>query len=237
MSTIPHLLLVDDDVAITTVLAPFLERSGYRVQVARDGAEALEILEVTSPDVVVCDVMMPHVDGREVVRRIRARGEWTPVVLLTQVGESSERSAALDEGADDYLNKPFDPQELASRVRAVLRRAAGGAKPLGASERLRAGNLLLDRRARRVFLEERELVLTPKAQLLLDWFMTHPEEVHARERLLQALWGFDLGASTRAVDHRVRELRRVLGDPVADPIWIQTVQGLGYRFRGPVVPA
>lgn len=231
----PTVLLVDDEEAITAALAPFLERSGFEVRVAEDGQVALETLDVWHADVVVSDVMMPRVDGRELVRRLRTRDDWTPVVLLTQVGESFERSAALDEGADDYLNKPFNPQELASRIRAVLRRRTpGGEKPLSAAERLVSGDLVIDRSARRVFLGGSEVVLTPRASLLLDYLMTHPGELHTRDRLLQALWGFDLVPSTRAVDHRVAEIRRVLRDDAGAPLYVETVPNLGYRFCGQV---
>lgn len=227
-------LLVDDEEAILVGLAPFLERSGFRVRTASDGEEALAAVAAHRPDIVVCDVMMPRLDGRAVVRRLRAADDWTPVVLLTQVGESNERSAALEEGADDYLNKPFDPQELVARVRAVLRRAVPGQAPLSAAERLVAGTLVLDRTARRTWLDGREVYLTPKASLLLDYLMSHPGELHTRERLLSALWGYDLPVSSRAVDHRVAEVRRVLADDAAAPTYVETVQSLGYRFCAPV---
>jgi len=233
-ATRPALLLVDDDAAITDGLGAFLERSGYAVRVASDGRQALTAVAEQRPDLVVCDIVMPHVDGREFVRRVRAGGDWVPIILLTQLGEPYERSAALDEGADDYLGKPFDPQELLSRIRAVLRRSVPGQRPLAASDRLQAGELVLDRTARRVHLDGRELVLTPKATTLLDYLMTHPDEVLPRERLLAALWGFEFATSTRAVDHRIAELRRVLGDDSSDPRYIETVQSIGYRFRGPV---
>jgi DNA-binding response OmpR family regulator len=232
----PALLLVDDDEAITAGLGAFLERSGFRVVVAGDGRAALDALARDAFALAVCDVIMPHVDGREFVRRVRAGGSWLPIILLTQVGESYERSAALDEGADDYLNKPFDPQELLSRARAVLRRSVPGERPLSASARLRAGDLELDRSARRVWRDGAELALTPKAVMLLDYLMAHPGEVHTRDRLLSALWGFDFAASTRAVDHRVAELRRVLDEDAAHPRYIETVQSAGYRFRASVVP-
>lgn len=236
-ATRPSLLLVDDDQAITAGLGAFLERSGFDVRIAGDGAEALAAVSDSAPDITVCDIVMPNVDGREFVRRIRAEGRWMPIILLTNVGESYERSAALDEGADDYLNKPFDPQELLSRVRAVLRRSVPGEQPLSTAERLRAGRLVLDRTARRVWLDESELTLTPKAVMLLDYFMTHPGELHSRDRLLSALWGFEFASSTRAVDHRVAELRRVLGDDPADPQFIETAQSLGYRFCAAVARA
>lgn len=234
---VKRLLLVDDDVAITSALQPILQRAGFVVSVACDGQEALDMWEQVLPDVVVTDVLMPRLDGRELVRRIRSRGRWTPVVLLTQVGESFERSAALDEGADDYLNKPFDPQELISRIRAVLRRSMGGVPPLSAAPRLVSGQLVLDRLARRVTLAGREVQLTPKASLLLDHLMAHPGEVHSRERLLSTVWGFAVATPSRAVDHRIRELRRALRDDAGEPRYIETVQSMGYRFRGEVVAA
>ena len=132
-------LLVDDESAITDALAPYLERSGFSVAVAHDGAEGLDVHDEINPDIVVTDVMMPRLDGRQLVREIRARGGWTPIILLTQIDQSYERSAALDEGADDYLSKPFDPQELVSRIRAVLRRTAAAPKPYSAADRLVCG--------------------------------------------------------------------------------------------------
>ena len=123
MDAKPRILLVDDETAITANLTPFLERAGFRVSVATDGEEALRQESDFCPDLIILDVMMPKLDGREVLRRLRRADNWTPVILLTQVGDSSERAMALQEGADDYLNKPFDPHELVARMRAVLRRA------------------------------------------------------------------------------------------------------------------
>jgi DNA-binding response OmpR family regulator len=163
----------------------------------------------------VLDVLMPRLDGREVLRRLRANDHHTPVVLLTQVGESGERAMALEEGADDYLNKPFDPQELVARIRAVMRRARPGRQALSTAGMLRSGRLRFDRTARRAWLDEQELIITPKALTLLDYLFTHPDELLSRERLLEVLWGFATPVGTRAVDNRVAELRRVLGD---DPV-------------------
>ena len=226
----PVVILADDDEAITSNLAPFLDRAGFAVHVASDGETALELVERLDPDGCVLDVLMPGPDGREVLRRLRRAGRWLPVVLLTQVGESAERAIALDEGADDYLNKPFDPYELLARLRAVLRRARPGRRPLSASPTLRAGDLRMDRISRRAWLRDTELVLTPKAMLLLDYLLTHPDELMTRDRLLEVLWGFDFPVGTRAVDNRIAELRRALGDDPARPEWITTVPGQGYRF-------
>ncbi|MFC0675403.1 response regulator transcription factor [Brachybacterium hainanense] len=230
----PRVLLVDDDATIREHLPPVLERSGLRIDVASDGAEGLRSIERSLPDLVILDVMMPVLDGREALRRIRADHDWLPVILLTQVGESFERAAALDEGADDYLNKPFDPHELLARIRAVLRRTARGTAPLSAAGALRAGALRIDRPARRVFLAGTEAQLTPRAFALLEFLMAHPDELFPRERLLQTVWGFDAIVTTRAVDHRIAEIRRVLGDDAAAPTYLETVPGAGYRFVHPV---
>ena len=157
----PRILLVDDEAAITSKLAPFLERAGFAVDVAGDGETALLRVASFAPDLIILDVLMPKLDGREVCRQLRAAGNWTPIIMLTQVGEATERAMALEEGADDYLNKPFDPQELVARMRAVLRRARPGAPPLAATQRLACAPFLLDRAARKVVYAGLEVTLTP----------------------------------------------------------------------------
>jgi DNA-binding response OmpR family regulator len=234
MTTNPKILLVDDETPITANLAPFLERTGFQVIVASDGEQALQQIAESTPDLVVMDVLMPRLDGREALRRLRREGNWIPIILLTQVGESVERAMALEEGADDYLNKPFDPHELAARIRAVLRRARPGEPPLAAAGQVSSGELALDRRARRAWLSGKELILTPKATFLLEYLMTHPDELVSRERLLDVVWGWDYPVSTRAVDTRIAELRRALDDDPAHPTYIETIPGQGYRFVGRV---
>jgi DNA-binding response OmpR family regulator len=226
------ILLVDDESAITDNLAPFLGRSGFEVAVAVDGQDALNKAASFAPDLIVSDVLMPRLDGREMLRRLRRDDDWTPVILLTQVGESAERAMALEEGADDYLNKPFDPHELVARIRAVMRRARPGVPPLAASQRLACGELKLDRQSRRAYVGAKEANLTPKAVALLEYMMTHPDELLSRDRLLDAVWGWDYPAGTRTVDTRIAELRRALDDSPADPLYIETVPGQGYRFVG-----
>jgi DNA-binding response OmpR family regulator len=234
MESRPKVLLVDDEHAITDNLASFLERSGFATDVASNGEEALQRVELSEPDLIILDVLMPKLDGREVLRRLRRSGNWVPIILLTQVGESSERAMALEEGADDYLNKPFDPHELIARMRSVLRRARPGQPPLSAAWKLVCEELVLDRRSRRVNLKDQELALTPKALLLLEYLMTHPDELVSRERLLDVVWGWDYPVGTRAVDTRIAELRRVLDDEPAQPRYIETLPGQGYRFVGKV---
>lgn len=234
MTTHPHILLVDDESAITDNLSPFLERSGFDVSTASNGEAALEVIEAETIDLVVSDVLMPKMDGRELLRTLRQADNWVPIILLTQVGEAFERAMALEEGADDYINKPFEPHELAARIRAVLRRAKPGKPPLTAAWQVTCGDLRFDRRARRAFLEDEELNLTPKALVLLEYLMTHPDELVTRERLLDVVWGWDYPVGSRAVDTRVAELRRALKDDAAQPRYIETVPGQGYRFAADV---
>jgi DNA-binding response OmpR family regulator len=156
-------LLADDEEAITENLAPFLQRAGFDVVVVHDGEAALQAVSAEDPAICVLDVLMPRLDGRDVLRRLRADACWQPIIVLTQVGEAVERAMALEEGADDYLNKPFDPHELVARIRAVLRRSRPDERPLATAQSLVSGALRVDRVARRAWLQGRELQLTPTA--------------------------------------------------------------------------
>jgi len=229
-----RILLVDDESAITSNLAPFLERTGFVVATAANGETALQLIKDFQPDLTVLDVLMPRMDGREVLRRIRQSGNFTPVILLTQVGSPAERAVALDEGADDYLNKPFEPYELVARIKAVLRRSRPGVPSLAGASRLCSGPLELERQSRRVFLVGNEVALSTKAVSILEYLMLHPDEVLSRERMLDAVWGWDYPAATRTVDTRIAELRRALNDNAEAPRFIETLIGQGYRFIGKV---
>jgi len=236
----PHILVIDDDADIRQSLAAFLERAGFGISSAGDGREGLALHARRPADLIVLDVLMPCMDGREMLRYLRRQGDWTPVILLTQVGEASERAMALEEGADDYLNKPFEAHELTARIRAVLRRAAPGVPPLSAAWVLVAdGNspgpkLRLARQARKATLDGADLALTPKALLLLEYLMTHPGEMVSRDRLLEVVWGWERSVVSRAVDARIAELRRVLDDNADQPRFIETLTSQGYRFLGKV---
>ncbi|MBN2046098.1 MAG: response regulator transcription factor [Anaerolineales bacterium] len=224
------ILLVDDEEAITENLSAFLKRSGFQVVIAANGQQALAAIGDESPDIVIMDVLMPEMDGRQALRQLRREENWIPVILLTQIGESTERAMALEEGADDYLNKPFNPHELVARIKAVLRRAKQGQPPLSAAWILTSGKLTLDRRSKKASLDGDPINLTPKAFSLLEYLMTHPGEVVSRERLLDTVWGWDYPIGTRAVDTRIAELRSALGDNASQPIFIETLPVLGYQF-------
>jgi DNA-binding response OmpR family regulator len=228
------ILVVDDEESIVSTLRTFLELSGFEVSTAKNGNEALTYIPQHRPDLIVLDVLMPNLDGRETLRQLRKREDWTPVILLTQVAGTAQRIMAIEEGADDYLNKPFDPQELVVRIRAVLRRTQAGKQPLQSSRRLRSHDVVLDRSTRRVFVADQEQPLTPKSVSMLEHFMTHPNELIARDRLLDVVWGWESAIGERAVDTRVAELRKALQDDPADPRFIETVPGAGYRYVAPV---
>jgi DNA-binding response OmpR family regulator len=228
------LLLVDDDVSITGQVGSFLERAGYRVECESDGLRVLDRINALHPDLVILDVLLPGRDGRAVLRALRAGGDRRPVILLTKIGKASERALALEEGADDYLNKPFSPRELLARIRAVLRRAQEAPVPLTSAWKLSAGGLILDRRARRAVLDGQALAVKPKTLALLEYLMTHPDELMTRERLLNDVWSWEYPAGQRTVDTRVAELRRALHDNAEHPTFIETVPSEGYRFIAPV---
>jgi DNA-binding response OmpR family regulator len=230
----PLILLVDDEESILSTLKTFLELSGFEVVTGRDGEEALDAAARHSPDLIVLDVLMPRLDGREALRRLRVGADWTPVILLTQVTGTAQRIMAIEEGADDYLNKPFDPQELVVRIRAVLRRTLAGRQALQSSRRLKSGLVMLDRSARRVYVSGHEVPLTPKAVSLLEHFMTHPDELVTRSQLLDVVWGWESGVGERVVDTRIAELRKALQDDASAPAFIETVPGAGYRYIAPV---
>jgi DNA-binding response OmpR family regulator len=229
-------LLADDEDAIRAGLASALQRAGFRVIEARDGLEALKLAETHHPDVIAIDILMPELDGREVCRRLRQAENWTPVVMLTQITATGEKIAALEEGADDYLNKPFDSYELIARIRALLRRQAVAGRPAHLANLLTSGRLKVERGPQRVWIDDREVALSNKAFGVLAHLMSRPNVVVSREQLLDQVWGWDDPTGMRTVDVRIAEIRRKLGDVMgseADEL-IETVPGEGYRFVGSV---
>jgi DNA-binding response OmpR family regulator len=231
----PRILLVDDERAITDYLAPLLERTGFTVNVAYDGQTALCKAANQSFDLIILDILLPRIDGREVCRQFRALGNWTPVIMLTCVNETVDKVLSLEEGADDYLCKPFDPYELIARIRAVLRRKHSPPLiPLDQSDCLQAGDLVLNRRTKRVEVNGQVVDLTPKAMAVLEFLMLHPDQVFSRDQLMDAVWGWSQVVASRAVDMRIVELRHVLGEKANQSKYIETVVGFGYRFIMPV---
>jgi len=200
---------------------------------AANGRDALDLASKVHPDLIILDVRMPPPDGREVLRRLRQeKNNWTPVILLTMVGTPTERALSLHEGADDYLNKPFDRVELLARVEAVLRRAQHGRPPLHGARHLLSGDLALDRQTRQVSFHGRLLALTPRSVNVLEYLMLHPQEIITRERLLEQVWGWaqSIEVEARVVDNLIAKLRREIKDDARQPHFIQTVTSQGYCF-------
>lgn len=223
-------LIIDDEKAILDNLSSFLKRSGFDVEQASNGRIGLEKMAEYKPDVVVLDVMMPELDGRQMLRILRSNDDWTPVILLTEVGDATDRAMAITEGADDYLNKPYDPHELVARIQAIFRRnQRAGADSLSSSDTLTAGELRFDRKARVAKANEQKLNLTPRGTHLLEYMMLHPNELLHRERILNAVWGWSFVTGTRSVDARIVEVRKAIAEH-SETTFIETVPGEGYRF-------
>ena len=232
-------LVVDDDPTVGDVVSAYLERADFEVYRAGDGATALHLAGKVSPDVVVLDLMLPGIDGLEVCRRLRRDQPQLPVVMLTALGEESDRIIGLEVGADDYVTKPFSPRELVLRVQAVLRRAhgpgrdgfsAGDAAPDDSPPEVSAdGDLVLDRRAHTVTRFGSELSLTAREFALLDWFLTHSGVAHRREDLMRAVWGWEFGDESTVTVH-VRRLREKVEAEPSAPRRLVTVFGVGYRW-------
>jgi two-component system response regulator MprA len=221
-----HLLVVDDDASVRDALALVLGIDGFEVTTAGDGREAIRTLERLRADAVILDVLMPGLDGLEVCRRMRARGDRTPVLMLTARAEVSERVAGLEAGADDYLAKPFAREELIARLRALLRRTGWQ----GDEEVLRFEDLELDPRAHEVRRGERELELTRTEFLLLELLMAHPRQVLTRSTIFDRVWGYDFGPSSNSLEVYVGYLRRKT-EAGGEPRLLHTVRGVGYVLK------
>jgi two-component system response regulator MprA len=221
-----HLLVVDDDASVRDALALVLGIDGFVVTTAGDGREAIRTLERLRADAVILDVLMPGLDGLEVCRRMRARGDRTPVLMLTARAEVSERVAGLEAGADDYLAKPFAREELIARLRALLRRTGWQ----GDEEVLRFEDLELDPRAHEVRRGERELELTRTEFLLLELLMAHPRQVLTRSTIFDRVWGYDFGPSSNSLEVYVGYLRRKT-EAGGEPRLLHTVRGVGYVLK------
>jgi DNA-binding response OmpR family regulator len=224
-----RVLIIEDDPNVAEVVARYLEREGYHVEIAVDGLAGLRRALVEPPDLVVLDLMLPSMGGLEVCRRLREAAP-VPVIMLTARGEEADRIAGLEFGADDYVAKPFSPRELTARVKAVLRRATG---PLATGPEptvLRAGDLELDVVVHEARLGGQLVPLTVKEFDLLAHLMRHPRRAFRREELLEQVWGFAYGDTSTVTVH-VRRLREKIEEDPSSPRWLQTVWGVGYRFQ------
>lgn len=225
-----RILVVDDDRAVRESLRRSLEFNGYQVEMASDGAQALESVIANRPDAMVLDVMMPRLDGLEVARRLRSTGDDLPILVLTARDTVSDRVSGLDAGADDYLPKPFALEELLARLRALLRRAIPDTQTGGAAETLAFADLTLDPGTREVRRGEREISLTRTEFALLELFLSYPKHVLTRGRILEEVWGYDFPTSGNALEVYVGYLRRKT-EVDSEPRLIHTVRGVGYVLR------
>lgn len=223
------ILVVEDEPSIREVVGLYLQRAGFRVTCVTDGDAAVDHLEKELPDLVVLDLMLPGVDGFEITRYLRARGD-TPIIMLTARRDEIDRIAGLEMGADDYVVKPFSPQELVSRVRAVLRRARGG-ELADESDAIEFDQLSIDPKTREVHVRGEEVGLTAREFDLLLMFARHPRQVFNRGQILDRVWGFADYIDPSTVTVHVRRLREKIEADASNPELIQTVWGVGYRFE------
>mgnify|MGYP001436746918 FL=1 len=222
-----RVLIVEDEPGIVRMLERGLSAQGYSCLSAEDGETGLRMALEEDVDVVLLDIMLPGLDGREVLRRLRLQRPGLPVLMLTARDEVETKVGSLDAGADDYLTKPFAFEELLARIRALVRRAD---QP--ESTALRAGDLKLDLLSRRVWRAGRQVELSSREFALLEYLMRHPRQVLSRQQILSAVWDYAFDPGSNVVDVYVRYLRRKLDRP-GEPSLITTVRGAGYRFDPP----
>lgn len=230
-SCMPHILLIDDELKLTGPLRDSFERDGYHVTVAHDGYSGLSMAMVSRPDVIVLDVMMPGLDGWQVCRTLREHSV-TPIIMLTALGDPTDRIQGLELGADDYLVKPFTYNALEAHVRAMLRRVRydAGSQP---ARRIEVGDIVLDIDAHSVSKSGQPVNLRQKEYEILALLMTHLGKVVTREQLFDEVWGTDWLGDTRTLDVHISWLRAKLEADPAKPVYLQTVRGVGYRFVTP----
>lgn len=232
-----NILVVEDEEDILRLLVFHLEKEGYKVVSSSNGAEALEIAIDNPPDLIILDIMLPEIDGLEVCRRLRSNAltAAVPILILSARKEEFDKVLGLELGADDYMEKPFSVRELVARVRAMLRRQEQSRQPaaeLSADEQiLKAGPIIIYPERHRVTVSGETRNLTHKEFLLLELLMSNPGRVLTRELLLDKVWGYEVEVDTRTVDVHVRYLRQKIESDPANPNFIETVRGVGYRFR------
>jgi two-component system response regulator ResD len=227
-----RVLVVEDDLTVAEVVVDYLRHAGLEPRHALDGQSALDLAATWRPDLVVLDLMLPGIGGLEVCRRLRAEQDPQvplPVIMLTALGEESDRVRGLEGGADDYVTKPFSPRELTLRVQAVLRRAQAGHQASIAAP-VRSGRLEVDPAARRVRSDGREVDLTVREFDLLAFFVSHPGRAFSRAELLEQVWGWSFG-DLSIITVYVRRLRDKVEQDPASPAQLQTVWGVGYRWE------
>ncbi len=224
------ILVVEDEPSVAEVVCMYLRRAGYSVRVVDNGPDALREIELQPPALIILDLMLPGVDGWAITRHVRERGD-TPIIMVTARSQEIDRIAGLEMGADDYVTKPFSPQELVSRVRAVMRRAgpSGGAEPI--ERALTFDDLVIDPQTHLVTIDGAEKTLTAKEFDLLWWLARHPRQVFSRDHLLERVWGMAEYIDPGTVTVHVRRLREKIEPDPSNPRHLQTIWGVGYKFE------
>ena len=223
-----RVLVVDDEKLIVKGIQFSLIQDGYEVDCAYDGNEAMELARAREYDVILLDLMLPGLDGLTVCQQVRSFSD-VPIIMLTAKGGDMDKILGLDNGADDYITKPFNILEVKARIKAILRRNGKGG---GVVNTVRVKDIVLDREGRRAFMSDNELSLTTKEFDLLEILLTNPGKVYSREKLLNIVWGYEYPGDVRTVDVHVRRLREKIEVNPADPQYVFTKWGVGYYFKG-----
>lgn len=224
-----RVLVVDDETSVRDVVRAYLEREGFIVDVAENGASALELIASKSPRLIVLDLMLPDVSGEEVARQVRERSD-VPIIMLTAKGSEEQKLAGFDRGADDYLTKPFSPRELVARVKVILRRAGIGDAPLVADLVFDDGRLRIDDTRHEVSVRGEPVALTPSEYKVLLAIAQYPGRAYSRYELINRVQGHDFEGYERTIDAHIKNLRRKIEPDPRAPQYVQTVHGVGYRL-------
>jgi DNA-binding response OmpR family regulator len=225
----PHIVIIEDEPSISEVLSLYLKRAGFEVSVHADGLQGLDALETQMPDLIILDVMLPGMDGFTVMRNVRDTSD-VPILLLTSRKEETDRIAGLELGADDYVVKPFSPQEVVSRVRAILRRVRTS-QDTSTEKALVFGDLRINPQLRLVTLAEEEIAFTGKEFDMLHYMARHPRQVFTRDQLLENVWGMSDYIDPGTVTVHIRRLREKIEKDPSNPVRLVTVWGVGYKFE------
>lgn len=225
-----YILIIEDEEEIADFVRRYLEREGYRVEIRRRGDDGLAAVLAEPPDLVVLDIMLPGMDGLEVLRRMRGEA-YVPVILLTSKSDETDRVVGLEMGADDYVTKPFSPRELTARVKALFRRVEALRGNLPAGDTLKSRHLVLDINKRNMMISGNNIELTSTEYLILKAIMSRPGRVYSRDELLDMAWGEEFAGESRTVDVHVKNLRKKIKEAGAPPDVIKSVWGVGYKYE------
>ena len=232
MNNKQNILIVDDEASVVEVVGLYLRREGFDIRSASDGREAFEALQKGRPDLLILDVMLPEIDGLEILRRLRSGSDAkVPVILLTARGQEVDRIYGLELGADDYVVKPFSPAELTARVKAVLRRTGTDQILPGAHQTVEFEGLRIDPKTREVIVQDNRVELTATEFNLLYFLTNHPRQVFSRDQLLEKVWGYSEYVDPSTVTVHIRRLREKIEIEPSEPTRLVTVWGVGYKFE------